>query len=56
VAQFAGYVLPFLAFLAFYAYLIRRARRQGKPAEVQWGWLAAIVACAGVAIVLSFFM
>jgi hypothetical protein len=56
VATLGSYVLGFLAFLAIYAYLLRRARRQGRPAEVQWGWLAAILACAGAAIVLNYLL
>jgi len=54
VGQAVGFLLPFLLFLAFYAFLLRRARRQGRHADVQWGWLAAVAACAGVAILLSY--
>jgi hypothetical protein len=56
VAQVVTNALAGLAFLATYAYLLRRARRRGRPAEVQWGWLAAILACAGAAIVLNYLL
>jgi hypothetical protein len=49
--RFASAVIAFVVFIAIYAVL---ARRRG--GQIQWGWLAAIVACAGVAIVLSFVM
>jgi hypothetical protein len=49
VAQILTWVLALLAFAGIYAFL---ARRRG--GRIQWGWIAAILACAGVAIVLSF--
>jgi hypothetical protein len=51
VAQIVTTVVALLAFAGIYAVL---ARRRG--GQVQWGWIAAVLACAGVAIVLSFFM
>jgi hypothetical protein len=49
VGQAVGFVIALLVFAAIYA-VIRG--RSGGP--VQWGWLVAIVACAGVAFVLSY--
>lgn len=48
-----AYVLPLAAFLTLYALLHRRAKRQGKAPAVQWGWLAAILLCAGAVMVLD---
>jgi uncharacterized membrane protein YhaH (DUF805 family) len=46
--------LVFLAiFIAIYVLLQRRARDAGRAAPVRWGWLAAIVACAAVALVFG---
>jgi hypothetical protein len=47
------YVLPLAAFLCIFALLHAKARREGKATTVQWGWLAAIVLCAGVAMLLG---
>ena len=49
--RYAAPLITFVAFIAIYAVL---ARRSG--GRIQWGWLAAVLACAGVAIVLSFLM
>ena len=54
--RLATAVVMFAIFIAFYAFLLRRARRSGRPAEIQWGWLAAVVLCAGVAIAAGFLM
>jgi hypothetical protein len=51
VAQIVTWVLALLVFAGIYAFL---ARRRG--GQVQWGWIAAILACAAVAIVLSLSM
>jgi hypothetical protein len=45
-----AYAVPFVAFLALYALLYKRAAPQRR---VQWGWLAAIVLCAGVALLIG---
>ncbi len=42
-----------VAFLAIYAVLHRRANRGGQRRPVQWAWLAAIVACAAVALLIG---
>ena len=45
-------VVMLAAFAGIYALLHRRAaRRSGSPPPIQWGWIAAIVACAVVAVV-----
>jgi hypothetical protein len=44
-----AYVVPFVAFLALYALLYRRTAAR----RIQWGWLAAIVLCAGAALLLG---
>jgi len=49
--RLAGPLIAFVVFIAIYAVL---ARRRG--GQIQWGWLAAVLLCAGVAIVLSFVM
>jgi hypothetical protein len=46
------YAAPLIAFAVFIAIYAALARRRG--GEIQWGWLAAVLACASVAIVLSF--
>lgn len=48
-----AYALCFAAFLAFYAYLHRRAQRAGQQPQIQWGWLAAIIGCALVAVLAN---
>jgi uncharacterized membrane protein YhaH (DUF805 family) len=46
--------LAFLAiFVAVYMLLQRRARHAGRAAPVRWGWLAAIVGLAAVALVVG---
>jgi hypothetical protein len=49
----AGYVITLLVFFGIYALLYVRAQRQGRSPAIQWGWLAAILLCAGAAIVLG---
>jgi hypothetical protein len=49
--RYAAPLIAFVVFLAIYAALARS--RGGK---IQWGWLAAVALCAGVAILLSFVM
>ncbi len=45
-------VLMFGAFLATYELLRRREeRRRGRKPPVQWTWLAAIIATAGLAVI-----
>jgi hypothetical protein len=52
VSEIVAYALPFAAFLALYALLRERERRRsGVRPPIQWGWIAAITACALVAIV-----
>jgi hypothetical protein len=54
VLQILGYVLPFVAFLALYALLREREKRKsGSKPPVQWGWLAAIMGCALVALIVA---
>jgi hypothetical protein len=49
--ELLGYALPFAAFLVIYALLReRQTRKTGVRPSVQWGWLAAIAACAAVAM------
>jgi hypothetical protein len=44
----------FVVFIAIYVLLRRRAgAREGAAPPIQWGWLAAIVACAGAAVVMG---
>jgi lysylphosphatidylglycerol synthetase-like protein (DUF2156 family) len=44
--------LVFAAFVAIYAVLRERERQKtGVRPPIQWGWLAAIMACAAVAAV-----
>jgi len=51
VGDMLGYALPFAAFVAIYALMRERERRKsGVPLPIQWGWLAAITACALVAV------
>jgi hypothetical protein len=51
VGEIFGYALPFAAFLAIYALLREREKRQsGVRPPIQWGWLALITACAVAAI------
>ena len=40
-------------FLGLYAVLYRRAERAGRQPVVRWGWLAAIVGCAALALVIA---
>jgi hypothetical protein len=57
VAELLGYALPFAAFLAIYAVLRERERRKsGVRPPIQWAWLAAITACAVVAVVGGLFL
>jgi hypothetical protein len=52
VAQILTYMLPLAVFVGVYAALRRREEaRSGHRPPIQWGWLAAIAACAGVAAV-----
>lgn len=48
-----SYLLPLVAFLGIYAVLHARAKRQGHDPAIRWGWLVAILLCAGAAIVLG---
>jgi hypothetical protein len=51
VGEILGFALPFATFLAVYALLRERERRKsGVRPPIQWGWIAAITACALVAI------
>jgi hypothetical protein len=50
--ELLGYALPFAAFLVIYALLReRQTRKTGVRPSVRWGWLAAIAACALLAMV-----
>ena len=40
-------------FLALYAFLQRRANRAGRQPAIQWGWLAAIIGCAALALLIG---
>ena len=52
MGEILAYALPFAAFLALYALLRERARREsGVRPPIQWAWIAAITACAVVAVV-----
>jgi hypothetical protein len=42
-----------VAFLALYAVLHHRANRDGRSHPVRWGWLAAIIGCAAVAVLIG---
>jgi hypothetical protein len=43
-----------VVFLAIYAAIHRRAgRTAGEPRPIQWGWLAAVIACAAVAVIIG---
>jgi hypothetical protein len=53
VAQAATALGALAVFLGIYALLLRRARRAGRDASVRWGWLAAIVGCAAVALLIG---
>jgi hypothetical protein len=44
---------PFIAFLAIYAFLHRRANRGSSSYPVRWGWLAAIIGCAALALLIG---
>ena len=48
-----AYIVPLIAFLATYEVLRRRAGDRAAPARVQWTWIAAVVACAALALVLG---
>jgi hypothetical protein len=48
-----AYLAPFVAFLILYVGLRRRAARHGATPPIQWGWLAAIAACAAAAALLG---
>jgi lysylphosphatidylglycerol synthetase-like protein (DUF2156 family) len=51
VSELLGYALPIALFVILYALLRERERRRtGFRRPIQWGWLAAIAACALVAI------
>jgi hypothetical protein len=45
--------LVLAAFLALYAILHRRAARAGRQPSIRWGWLAAIVGLAAVALMIG---
>jgi hypothetical protein len=47
--RYAAPLVAFLIFIAIYGWLQRR-----RGGQIQWGWLAAVVACASVAILLSY--
>jgi hypothetical protein len=54
MAQAAVYLVGLVAFLGLYVLLRRRAQAQtGDVVPVKWGWLAAIVGCAAVAVVIG---
>jgi hypothetical protein len=40
-------------FLALYAVLHRRANRGDRHRPIQWGWLAAIIGCAALALLIG---
>jgi hypothetical protein len=40
-------------FLAIYAVLFRRADRAGRQPAIRWGWLAAIIGCAALALLIG---
>ena len=44
---------PFIAFLAFFAFLHRRANRGADSYPVRWGWLAAILGFALIALLIG---
>jgi hypothetical protein len=48
-----SFLVPLLAFLGIYAVLYVREKRRGEDPAIRWGWLAAIVLCAGAAVVLG---
>jgi hypothetical protein len=51
VPELLGYALPIALFLILYALLRERERRRtGFRPSIQWEWLAAIAACALVAM------
>jgi hypothetical protein len=49
--RYAGPLAAFIVFITIYAFLQRR-----RGGQIQWGWLAAVVLCAGAAIALGFIM
>jgi H+/gluconate symporter-like permease len=51
--QVAVYVVAVLAFLAIYALLHARAKRQGTVETVRWQPILAILLCAAAAVVLG---
>jgi hypothetical protein len=54
MAQAVIYVVALVLFLIAYALLRQRAAgRTGEAVPVKWGWLAAIVACAVVAVAIG---
>ena len=54
MAQAVIYVVALILFLIAYALLRQRAAgRTGEAVPVKWGWLAAIVACAAVAVAIG---
>jgi hypothetical protein len=40
-------------FLVLYAGTYRRATRAGRQPTIQWGWLAAIIGCAALALLIG---
>jgi lysylphosphatidylglycerol synthetase-like protein (DUF2156 family) len=47
-----GSAAMFAVFLALY-FTIGRRERDGTRQHVKWGWLIAIAACAGVAVLIG---
>ena len=51
MAQLLTIAVAFAVFVTLYVVLRERAgRRSGSKPPVQWGWLAAIVGCALIAV------
>jgi hypothetical protein len=42
-----------LSFLAVFAWIYALLRRRSGNAPVRWGWIAAILGCAGVALLVG---
>jgi hypothetical protein len=54
VSQTLNFAIAVTAFLGIYAVLRQRhAGRSGTPEPVQWGWIAAAIAVAAVAMLAS---
>jgi hypothetical protein len=51
--EFVAAAAVLAVFLTLYAWLYRRADRAGRQPRIQWGWLAAIIGFAALALAVG---